>query len=141
MARYYIDKSKVTHDRLEDEVIIINVATGSYFSGSGSAADVWSLVSRGTSIADTVRRLAAEYSCDEETVARDVSECIDLLVERGLIQQNDEGPDLKAQLVPLRAGRTSWITPTFDEYTDMWDLIRLDPIHEADEFGWPIPKA
>jgi hypothetical protein len=141
MARYYIDKSKVTHDRLEDEVIIINVATGSYFSGSGSAADVWSLVSRGTSIADTVRRLAAEYTCDEETVARDVSKCIDLLVERGLIQQNDEGPDLKAQLVPLRAGRTSWVSPTFDEYTDMWDLIRLDPIHEADEVGWPIPKA
>ncbi len=37
---YSVDKARVTHDRLQDEVIIINVSTGSYFSGSGTAADI-----------------------------------------------------------------------------------------------------
>ena len=48
--RYCVDKSCVKHDRLQDEVIIINVATGSYYSGSGTAADIWSLFAQGTSL-------------------------------------------------------------------------------------------
>jgi hypothetical protein len=139
--RYFVDKSSVTHDRLEDEVIIINVATGSYFSGSGPAADLWSLVSQGASTAEAARKLAAEYSCDEEMVLRDVAKSIDLLAERGLIQGNDDGAASHPELVLPPAVRNAWTSPAFDEYTDMWDLIRMDPIHEADEVGWPMPKA
>ena len=36
MMRYAVDKTCVTHDRLEDEVIIINVATGSYYFRIGT---------------------------------------------------------------------------------------------------------
>jgi len=44
--RYPIDATNISHERLEDEVIIINLARGAYYSGSGPAADVWTLISQ-----------------------------------------------------------------------------------------------
>lgn len=29
--------------------------------------------------------------------------------------------------------------PIFHKYTDMEDLLLLDPIHDVDETGWPKP--
>lgn len=138
--RYCVDKSCVTHDRLQDEVIIINVATGSYYSGSGTAADIWSLFAQGTSLAEAARKLASEYSCNEHDVLRDVDRCVGFLLERGLLQQNDQAASTMTDLVLPQSVRTDWNAPDFDEYTDMWDLIKLDPIHEADDVGWPIAK-
>lgn len=138
--RYCVDKSCVTHDRLQDEVIIINVATGSYYSGSGTAADIWSLFAQGTSLAEAARKLASEYSCDEHDVLRDVDRCVGFLLERGLLQQNDQTASTMTDLVLPHSVRTGWNAPDFDEYTDMWDLIKLDPIHEVDDVGWPIAK-
>lgn len=137
--RYSVDKSKVTHDRLEDEVIIINTATGCYYSGSGTAADVWSLVSQGASVSEAARDLAAAYSCTEQAVLPELSKCIDFLVQSGLLRPSDLSPPLPELRLPPSV-RREWTAPAFDEYTDMWDLIKLDPIHEADEVGWPIAK-
>ena len=137
--RYSVNKSCVTHDRLQDEVIIINVATGSYYSGSGTAADVWSLVAQNTSVADAARKLAAEYACDEQAVLRDVDKCVGFLLERGLLRESD-APGSPRDLILPYGVREAWAPPRFDEYTDMWDLIKLDPIHEADEAGWPSVK-
>jgi hypothetical protein len=141
VTRYVVDRTCVTHDRLEDEVIIINVATGSYFSGSGPAADVWSLISQGASVAEAARKLASDYSGDEATVLRDIDRCVGTLVEKGLIQRDASAMPSVTELVLPPAVRKEWTAPDFDEYTDMWDLIKLDPIHETDEVGWPIARS
>jgi hypothetical protein len=138
--RYSVDKSCVTHDRLGDEVIIINVGTGSYYSGSGPAADIWSLFVQGTSLAEATSKLASEYSCDEHDILRDVDRCVGYLLDRGLLRQSDHTAPAQADLALPQSVRTGWNVPDFDEYTDMWDLIKLDPIHEADDVGWPIAK-
>jgi hypothetical protein len=137
--RYSVDKGCVTHDRLEDEVIIINVATGSYYSGSGPAADLWTLFSQGASIEEAARKLASEYSTDEESVLDDINRCVGFLLERGLLKGNGLASSAAKLALPEMV-RQAWIAPRFDEYTDMWDLIKLDPIHEAGDVGWPIPK-
>jgi hypothetical protein len=31
--------------------------------------------------------------------------------------------------------------PILTKYTDMKELLLLDPIHEVDETGWPNPKV
>ena len=68
-----------------------------------------------------------------------MSKCIEFLVDRGLIRLADAHmPMAELRLPPSM--RNEWTAPQFDEYTDMWDLIKLDPIHEADEVGWPIAK-
>ena len=135
--RYFVDAVRVSHDRLQDEVIVINVASGAYYSGSGTAADIWSLMAQGASAAEAASILAAAYATQESLIAHDIDTCLATLIERGLIEA---APDTAQQAVPLlpECARRAWTAPVFDEYTDMWELIKLDPIHEVDEVGWPV---
>ena len=71
-------------------------------------------------------------------VRAEVERCVGTLVEANLIEAvpaDGAAPAVRVEL-PASPGR-SWIPPSFDEYTDMWDLIQFDPIHEVDETGWP----
>lgn len=138
--RYVVDDRCVTHDRLQDEVIIINLTTGSYYSGSGPAADLWTLLARGASVSEAAKTLASAYACDEGAVRKDVDGCTGLLLARGLLQENNEAQKAGTDFALPPAERRQWVRPDFEEYTDMWDLIKLDPIHDADEAGWPIVK-
>lgn len=129
----------VSHDRLEDEVIIINAESGTYYSGVGTAADIWSVFVQGSSIADATKLLAAAYAGDEKLIENDVKVSADFLLARGLI----ESIEVTAVANPTlpESVRNQWIQPQFQEYTDMRELIKLDPIHEVDEVGWPVVKA
>lgn len=138
--RYFADVKHVSHDRLQDEVIVINVANGSYYSGSGSAADVWTLLTQGASPDEAARVLATAFGAPEETIRRDIETCVGFLVERGLLQTID-APAPKTEFTLPNGERAAWRLPEFDEYTDMWELIKLDPIHDVEEAGWPVRKA
>jgi hypothetical protein len=37
-------------------------------------------------------------------------------------------------------GKSPFEMPKLSKYTDMEDLLALDPIHEVDEMGWPNAK-
>jgi hypothetical protein len=137
--RYLADVKSVSHDRLQDEVIIINVASGAYYSGSGAAADVWTLLTQGASLDEAAHHLAAVYGVPEDAIKRDIEACVAFLVERGLLQTAD-APSPATELTLPNSTRTAWRAPEFDEYTDMWELIKLDPIHEVEEAGWPVRK-
>lgn len=139
---YSVDPNRVSHERLQDEVIIINMVSGAYYSGSGSAADVWTLISSGASIENAAAVLAAAYSSDEALVLKDVQACVSFLLDRKIIDETPESDNGVSHLV--EAATVPWTAPVFDEYTDMWDLILLDPIHDVGEAGWPYvqpPKA
>jgi hypothetical protein len=41
---------------------------------------------------------------------------------------------------PAPAERATFIAPVLAVYTDMQDLLLLDPIHDVDEIGWPTRR-
>lgn len=133
---YFIDPDHVSHERLQDEVIVINVVTGSYFSGSGTAADLWTLISAGASLDETVATLAAEYGAHASDIRGDVEACIATLIDRAVVRPAESAAAVGTPVLPDQQ-RSAWSTPVFDEYTDMWDLLQADPIHDVSETGWP----
>jgi hypothetical protein len=133
---YRIHPSRVSHERLGDEVIIINLDKGAYYSGSGTAADLWTLLADGASLEQAVDLLSREYAHSPATVRADVERCVQSLIAANIIELNGNGAAATALALPASEAR-SWSAPSFDEYTDMWDLIKLDPIHDVDETGWP----
>ena len=134
--RYAIDASRVSHERLQDEVIIINVATGSYFSGSGTAADLWTLIAAGMNFDDIVSTLATAYGIDAPSIRGDLAACIAKLTEGAVISVVGRAAAEVTTVLPDMP-RAAWSPPVFDEYTDMWDLLQADPIHDVSETGWP----
>lgn len=134
--RYFVDPNRVSFERLQDEVIIINVATGSYFSGSGTAADVWTLIAAGASFDEIVATLAAAYGTDDAGIRGDLEACIARLQDHAVISVGEPATAAATAALP-EMQRASWSPPVFDEYTDMWDLLQADPIHDVSETGWP----
>lgn len=136
VIRFAVDPSKISHERLQDEVIIINLASGAYLSGSGPAADLWTLISGGASIDEATEALALAYDADSDLVRGDVEGLVRTLIDRNVLSEVTGRAPADGAILPDSV-RGTWEKPSFDEYTDMWDLLQFDPIHEVGEAGWP----
>lgn len=135
---FSINESSLSHDRLDNEVIIVNLETGAYYSGTGSFADLWTLLGCGYDLAQSIHILALTYNTESQSIEQDVQECINHLLDRSLLIENSASPTQSQEGNPLPTMvRGAWTAPTFLEFTDMWELIKLDPVHDVDDSGWP----
>jgi hypothetical protein len=133
----------VTHERLDDEVIAINLETGVYFALDDVAADAWTLLAAGVDVDQAATVLAERYDIDPERVRADVMMYTSMLEHEQLVVRDDTGrvePAAPVELPsPLRP--LEYAAPTVTRYDDLEALLRLDPVHEVDEAGWPVMRA
>jgi hypothetical protein len=73
--------------RVEDEVVILDVTSGRYFSLDGAGALVWERLEQDTTLGELVDAVVSAFDVDRETAAADIDELVAELAERGLIQQ------------------------------------------------------
>lgn len=113
------------------ETVIIDLTNGHYFRLGAEGTALWSRLDAGATTDDIVA------SCEnpDELVAR-LSAILDDLVDRGLVVASapEDAPPSTIE------SRTPWRFAGFDleEFTDLEDILGLDPIHEVDpERGWP----
>ena len=135
---FAIPERSVTHERLDDEVIAINLETGFYYALVGTAADVWSAFDPVGTVDGAVAMLSERYGAPVDTVRADVEQLTRRLHDVGLLVPSDE-PGAPSAALPEAPERARWETPDLEEYRDMADLVLLDPIHQVDEKGWPHP--
>lgn len=122
-----------------DEVVVLDMNTGTYFSLRESAVDVWSLIDRNASAAGIAEAMAARYDAPPERIATAVDALISELAEAELVVAD---PSLDPGDAPTEAAeRAAFIPPQIERFTDMQDLLLLDPIHEVDDTGWPHTQA
>ncbi len=120
----------------EDEVVIIDMMSGIYYSVRGAGVDMWTMVESGAAPADVIAALAARYDAPTETLARAASDFLRELATHGLIVADAAAPRAAAdQVAP--PSRAPFAAPQLERFTDMQDLLLLDPIHEVGEAGWP----
>ena len=66
-----------------------------------------------------------------------VIEFVGRLVDEGLVRPAPDGHP--STPIPEAGGAGGPFTrPTITVYSDMEDLLLLDPIHDVDETGWPV---
>lgn len=123
VAEYRIRTPQVVHETVDGEVVAIDFDTGSYYSLRGSAEVVWSALGNEAHPAEAVAAVA-----DGEPA--EVAAFLDQLVEEGLVERT--GPPADANDAGLLA---------FEKFSDMEELILLDPVHDVSEAGWPNAPA
>jgi hypothetical protein len=127
----------------DDEVLVLDMASGMYFSLRGAAMDIWTLVQAQATGAEIAGALADRYESPPAAIAEAAERCLAELAEAGLIVA-DPGAGGAAAPVPGLAGtKRPFPPPEVERFTDMRELLLLDPIHEVDERGWPnaLPSA
>lgn len=139
--RYRINAPQVTHQTIEGEVIILNLENGAYYSTEGTGVVIWEGAVQGATADEITAYLEQQYSGNSAVMAMATARFLDELQQEGLIVPAT--PDVISAFVfsPLPSGPlVAFEPPTLNKYTDMQDLLLLDPIHEVDEQGWPFKK-
>ncbi|MFN8492861.1 MAG: PqqD family protein [Caldilineaceae bacterium] len=141
LFRFKINQPHVVAEHFDNEVIAINLETGSYYSMEKSAAAIWALLSTGATLPEILTEVNARYNGEPALMAQAVQQFIDDLQRTQLIVAYANGHDAAHSAgfapIPPSDEKIHFDLPLLCEYNDMQDLLLLDPIHEVDAQGWP----
>ncbi len=115
----------------------MNLSSGHYFSSQGSGGELWALIEAGVTERQMVDFLLLRYGLDDVSARTGVTSFLEQLREYELVQAT---ADLPTPAGPVEAAATPYAAPLLNVYSDMQDLLLLDPIHDVSEAGWPMPK-
>jgi hypothetical protein len=130
--RFCVASSKIVWQCFDDELVVINLESGTYYSLDRAGAMIWRLAELGATPAEAVERVLQSGAPPEARTQ--VLEFWGKLVHEDLIAPAPAEAEPKA--VPEEVV-SPWAPPSISVYTDMQDLFLLDPIHDVDEAGWP----
>jgi hypothetical protein len=129
---------KVAHEAYENEVIIINLESGHYYNTDRAGADVWNGIEKGLDLDALVADMADKYDGDKDQMKASILGFIEQLKDEDLIvPANGPLPQVAAGGNIPHAVKVSFETPRLNKYSDMQELLLLDPIHDVDATGWP----
>jgi hypothetical protein len=143
-VRFRINSPKVVQETIDGEVVIVNLDKGDYYSLVQSAADIWSGIERGISTDEIITEIVERYEGSPEEIETAVTEMLQTLEQEEIIVVDDTSRATKSETPCITNGNTEKVRfelPVLQKYTDMEELLALDPIHEVDEMGWPNAKV
>lgn len=140
---------QVIAENIDGEVVLVNLEKGIYYSTDQVGADLWDLIEAGRSVREMHEAICARYDADGGQIAMAMSSFLSELRKEELIvpaaSPEEEGKRIEKRLETPPTGvvmhKPRFQPPTLNKYTDMRDMLLLDPIHDVEESGWPVPKT
>lgn len=138
-----MNSPQVISETVGGETIIVNLATGHYFNLQGTAVEIWDGVVREEPTQAIAAGLAGRYSAADGEIEEAVDAFLNELTVAELIvpQEDDDGAPVAVAPPADASDLPPFTPPTFTTFTDMQDIILLDPVHEVDARGWPHAPA
>ena len=143
---FRVNSPKVIQETIDGEVVIVNLDNGNYYSLDNVGTDIWSLIESGAAVAEIVDGITQRYEGNHIDVENAVNQFVAELQQEALIVPDGakEPEGITGLDMQVKTGadteRLRFEVPILHTYTDMQDLLLLDPIHEVDETGWPNVK-
>jgi hypothetical protein len=135
--KFRINTPQVVHDTFDGEAVIINLESGNYYSLEKSGEYIWNHLAAGFSVSEIARNLTNLYPDEAPRIERELEKFIDQLNEEKLVQVLDSEMEISDIKLSSNLNSDSFESPVLNRYTDMQELLLLDPIHEVDDMGWP----
>ena len=144
-VRYRVNRPDIVYESFDEEIVIINLDTGNYYSLGGAGTDIWSYIEGSASVLEIVQRLENGYGDSGSNGIGDaVGQFIEELESEGLVvpdktgEERDEGKKVGSESVPaLELKNPTFVAPALEKFTDMQEFLLVDPIHEIDYGDWP----
>ncbi len=141
--RFEVSRPEVVGSVVDGEVVAINLDKGSYYNISGAGTDVWVAVDQTASAQEIAARLAHRFGVSVDAIADAVASFMEELRSEGLIRVAD--PDAtrgEPSVAELPSdGNVAYSPPVLEKFTDMEDLLLVDPVHDVTDRGWPHTEA
>ena len=137
-----VNAPAVVAEVIDGEAVIMDLASGHYFSTQHVGCEIWRAIDRGASRSAIVATLVSTYEVEPLVASEAVATFVGELMERKLVvETNGEARATEQPVNGSTEQRLAFASPVLNSYTDMEELLLLDPIHDVDQAGWPMPKS
>ncbi len=135
---YRIRRPDVVSEAFDGEAVVVNLRLGRYYAFTPLASEVWERLAASPALGELVESALPQWS-DPAVAERELRTFLKRLEEEELIEL---APPPNRETVPFEplAARDD-ATLDFEIFTDLEDLLVLDPIHDLDENGWPVADS
>lgn len=118
----------------------MNLESGHYFSTRNIGALVWACIEQGAAVDAISGVIVNRYQIEKIDADRALAKFVGELLQHGLVREAVDGENTRpATLDDATGWPATWSAPQVEVYTDMEDLLLLDPIHDVSDAGWPMP--
>lgn len=141
MSEFFrINTANIMHETIDNEVVIVNMELGTYYSLDAVGADVWAQLAAGCTLAALVDGVASRFDGERDRIAAGVETFVRALQAETLILASPEPEERVPPPVAAASPAGAYADPVLQKYTDMEELLLVDPIHEVEDSGWPNVK-
>jgi hypothetical protein len=139
LGRFFrINSPPIVAETLDGEATIVDLENGTYYALNESGTFVWEELRQGTDQESIPGSFAGRYDIDGDEAQTAVDAIVAELLERNLIAPLDGGaPSTNGGGSSASPNGHPYSPPKLSTYTDMQELLLLDPVHEVDDAGWP----
>lgn len=141
LSLFSINAPAVVSETIEGETVAVNLETGCYYSMTGTAALLWTLMDKGLTLEAMEDLLVAKGLAEKGKIHQSLEDFFGKLLEKELVTESqtsdDAPPAADEDPRKLIAGISAFTEPELEEFTEMQEMLLLDPIHEVDKTGWP----
>ena len=140
VRRFRVSGPNIVGDVIDGEALIIKLETGTYYSITGSGAEIWAALARGESTDEARATLLARYEGDPGEIGGAMDALIAELEREDVLVADPAvaGPPAASDASP--PARIPFAPPVLERFDDMEAILLLDPIHEVDPTGWPAAR-
>jgi chemotaxis receptor (MCP) glutamine deamidase CheD len=125
--RLGIRRAEIAAKVIDGEAIVINLATGLYYSLGKVGGRIWSLIERNLSSEDIAAAIASEYGVSKEMVGSDVVELVEQLAAEQLIEvASVHVAPQESRKMELNTGK-AYAKPELRKFSDMAEIFAMDP--------------
>ena len=129
-----VAKPDCVAEDLHDEIVVLNLVSGVYFSLRNLAAAVWRDLAAGHSVGSLISGIGRV----DERIAEATATLIDNFEQTGIMRQASPRP-VETEPESIALVRTGEARLTIESFEDMKELVLSSPVHiqDADEqMGW-----
>lgn len=144
---FRINSPNVIHETIDGETVIVNLDSGNYYSLDNVGGEVWEYIVQNVPMPRIIELVASQYTVAREEIEAALNQFMDDIQRENLIVINEShgyenevhgNPGDKPEQMK---DRSIFTPPVLNKYSDMQDLLLLDPIHDVDDAGWPSAKS
>jgi hypothetical protein len=133
--RWVVNAPTAVSEILDGELVVMNLKKGTYYSSEGVGAYLWQCIDQRVEPADIEAALVAAFNLPADRACADLDAFISVLRSEGLVRPAD--PQERLDGTASAPSSSAYAPPDLKIYSDMQDLLLLDPIHDVGEAGWP----
>jgi hypothetical protein len=137
--RYAIYDQNIISDVFGEEAVLVNLESGIYYSLRGSSSHIWIRLINQYSPIEILADLIQVYKVAESDLAADIHLFVARLLELRIIKTSTVTE--RRTIDPVsECVSAEYAPPVVEVFSDMQEILLLDPVHDVDKAGWPITK-